>query len=165
MDTAKAANLYTTWPADLLTYVNPPSGGVAPVPGPLTPLDRHPHDGRDRQRDHRRRSIFDCQPCTPRTGIAHRRLRPTLGIIDPLNTHTMPRMVTACTGFDVLVHALESYTTLPFTRRAAPASPAERPAYQGANPVTDVWAARPSSWPESTSCAPWTTRPTTRRAA
>jgi len=49
-------------------------------------------------------------------------------------------MAAACTGFDVLVHALESYTNLPFYRREAPASPAERPAYQGSNPISDVWA-------------------------
>ena len=38
MDTAKAANLYATHPAPLLTYVNPPIGEGKPVPGPLKPL-------------------------------------------------------------------------------------------------------------------------------
>src|SRR5580700_10003962 len=37
IDTCKAANLYATHPADLLTYVNPPVGAGAPVPGPLRP--------------------------------------------------------------------------------------------------------------------------------
>src|SRR5262245_24019371 len=36
MDTAKAANLYTTHPPpDFLDYVNPPIGKGLPVPGPL----------------------------------------------------------------------------------------------------------------------------------
>jgi hydroxyacid-oxoacid transhydrogenase len=38
MDTAKAANLYATYPADFLAYVNPPIGEGRPVPGPLKPL-------------------------------------------------------------------------------------------------------------------------------
>src|SRR5215213_7648409 len=38
MDTAKAANLYATYPADFLDYVNPPVGKGEPVPGRLKPL-------------------------------------------------------------------------------------------------------------------------------
>ena len=37
IDTCKAANLYTTYPADFLTYVNAPIGEGKPVPGPLNP--------------------------------------------------------------------------------------------------------------------------------
>ena len=38
MDTAKAADLYATYPADFLAYVNAPIGEGRPVPGPLKPL-------------------------------------------------------------------------------------------------------------------------------
>ena len=38
IDTAKAANLYATYPAELLAYVNQPIGEGRLVPGPLRPL-------------------------------------------------------------------------------------------------------------------------------
>ena len=38
IDTAKAANLYATYPADFFDYVNAPIGKGKPVPGPVRPL-------------------------------------------------------------------------------------------------------------------------------
>src|SRR6185369_10165195 len=37
MDTCKAANLYTTHPAEFMTYVNAPIGAGQKVPGPVKP--------------------------------------------------------------------------------------------------------------------------------
>ncbi len=141
LDTAKAANLYSTWPADFLTYVNAPIGKGAPVPGPLKPLIGVPTTAGTGS-ETTGVAIFDFEEMKAKTGIAHRFLRPALGIVDPDNTSTMPWVAAASTGFDVLVHALESYTNLPFDRREAPADPGVRPAYQGSNPISDVWARR-----------------------
>jgi len=141
IDTAKAANLYSTYPADFLTYVNAPIGAGKAVPGPLKPMVGIPTTAGTGS-ETTGVIIFDLVQMHAKTGIAHRRIRPNLGIVDPENTRTLPRMAAACTGFDVLVHALESYTNLPFNRREAPASPSERPAYQGSNPISDVWSAK-----------------------
>lgn len=141
MDTAKAANLYATYPADLLTYVNAPIGRAQPVPGPLKPLVAVPTTAGTGS-ETTGVAIFDYVAMHAKTGIAHRALRPVVGIVDPDNTRTLPPMVAACSGLDVLCHGLESYTALPFHRREAPSSPATRTTYQGANPISDVWAHR-----------------------
>jgi len=141
MDTAKVANLYYTYPADFLTYVNAPIGKGTPVPGPLKPMICIPTTAGTGS-ETTGVAIFDLVEMHAKTGIAHRFLRPVMGIVDPDNTKTVPKMVAACTGFDVLVHALESYTALPFNQRQAPESPLLRPAYQGSNPISDVWATK-----------------------
>jgi len=141
MDTAKAADLYATHPADFLAYVNAPVGEGRPVPGPLKPLIAIPTTSGTGS-ETTGVAIFDFVELGAKTGIAHRALRPAMGLVDPDNTRTLPRMVTACSGLDVLSHGLESFTALPFDQRAAPESPGLRPAYQGSNPISDVWAVR-----------------------
>lgn len=141
MDTAKAANLYSTWPADFFDYVNAPVGKGLPVPGPLKPLIAIPTTAGTGS-ETTGTAIFDYVEKHAKTGIAHRYLRPTLGIVDPDNTRTQPAAVAASTGLDVLSHALESYTAIPYNTRPKPARPLERPAYQGANPLSDIWALR-----------------------
>jgi hydroxyacid-oxoacid transhydrogenase len=138
MDTAKTANLYSTYPADFLDYVNAPIGKGKPVPGALKPLFAVPTTSGTGS-ETTGVAIFDLLSMHAKTGIAHRYLKPTLGLIDPENTKTMPAMVATATGFDVLVHALESYTTIPYDRRERPARPILRPAYQGRNMISDLW--------------------------
>lgn len=139
MDTAKAANVYTTYPADFLTYVNAPIGRGEPVPGPLKPLIAVPTTAGTGS-ETTGVAIFDLVEMKAKTGMAHRYMRPTLGIVDPDNTRSMPPQVAASTGLDVLSHALESYTALPFDQRPRPDRPQLRPAYQGSNPISDLWA-------------------------
>jgi hydroxyacid-oxoacid transhydrogenase len=140
IDTAKAVNLYTTYPpADFLDYVNPPIGQGLPVPGALKPLMAIPTTAGTGS-ETTGVSIFDLTRMHAKTGIANRRLKPTLGYLDPENTRTMPSQVAASTGLDILSHAVESFTAMPFTQRPRPDRPALRPAYQGSNPISDVWA-------------------------
>ena len=136
IDTAKAANLYTTHPAELLTYVNAPIGEGRPVPGPLRPHLACPTTSGTGS-ECTGIAIFDLLSLKAKTGIAHRHLMPTRALIDPDTTETLPGPVVAASGFDVLSHALESFTARPFTARSKTEA-RSRPLSQGANPWSDV---------------------------
>ena len=75
--------------------------------------------------------IFDLERMHAKTGIAHRRLKPTLGIVDPDNTRTLSPIIAASTGLDVLTHSVESFTALPFDQRPRPERPVLRPGRSG----------------------------------
>jgi hydroxyacid-oxoacid transhydrogenase len=139
IDTAKAVNLYTTYPPeDFLDYVNRPIGRGLAVPGALKPLMAIPTTAGTGS-ETTGVCVFDVTRLKAKTGISSRHLKPTLGYLDPENTRTMPSQVAASTGLDILSHAVESYTALPFTERPRPDRPSERPAYQGSNPISDIW--------------------------
>ncbi|OMJ07887.1 Hydroxyacid-oxoacid transhydrogenase, mitochondrial [Smittium culicis] len=140
IDTAKAANLYYNYPqADFLDFVNAPVGKGKPIDKSLTPLIAIPTTAGTGS-ETTGAAIFDFKELKMKTGIANRALKPMLGIVDPLNIRTAPKQVQIASGLDVLFHSIESYTAIPYNMRGpAPANPLERPAYQGSNPISDVW--------------------------
>ena len=56
-----------------------------------------------------------------KTGIISRRLIPTIALIDPDVTATLPHGGDAATGFDCMSHALEAMTARAYPRRLNPA--------------------------------------------
>jgi alcohol dehydrogenase class IV len=138
LDTAKAINLYSTYPADLYEYVNAPIGRASPIPGPLRPLIAVPTTSGTGS-ETTAVAVLDALELKTKTGIAHRLLRPSLALVDPLLTLSCPPQVTAASGMDALFHALEAYTSRRYDARPAWPSPAQRPIYMGGNPFSDLW--------------------------
>jgi len=137
MDTCKAANLYATHPADFLAYVNAPVGEGRPVPGPLKAHIACPTTCGTGS-ECTGIAVFDLLEMKAKTGIASRHLRPSEALIDIWCTHTLPHNVLAASAFDVLSHAAESYTAIPYSARLAPLTASARPMSQGANPWSDM---------------------------
>jgi len=137
IDTCKAAALYATHPADFFDYVNAPIGLGRAVPGALPPHVACPTTAGTGS-ECTGIAVFDALALGAKTGIASRALRPTRALVDPTCTETLPASVVAAAGFDVLCHAVESYTARPFGARPRPSSPSARPMSQGRNPWSDL---------------------------
>jgi hydroxyacid-oxoacid transhydrogenase len=137
IDTAKAVNLLTTNPGELMDYINLPVGkGHAPTQ-PLKPLVAVPTTTGTGS-ESTTICVMDVLALRVKTGISHARLRPTLAVIDPALTLTQPAGVTAASGMDILCHALESYTARWYTTNEHK-SAEQRVPYCGSNPISDLW--------------------------
>ncbi len=137
IDTAKAVNLLTSCTGELMDYVNAPVGRGKAPDRPLKPLVAVPTTA-GTGAESTAMCVLDVLSMKVKTGISHWRLRPSLAVVDPLLTMSLPPEVTASSGMDIVCHAVESYTARwygGFGRRA----PEERVTYCGANPVSDLW--------------------------
>ncbi|HTE59710.1 MAG TPA: hydroxyacid-oxoacid transhydrogenase [Solirubrobacteraceae bacterium] len=141
IDTAKVANLIVTHPAPVMEYVNAPVGGGRRPPSPLRPHLAIPTTSGTGS-EATTVAVLDVPEQQVKSGISHRYLRPTQGIVDPELVRTLPAEVTSSTGLDVVCHAAESYLARPYDQRKRPETPDDRPPYQGSNPVADVWSAK-----------------------
>ena len=121
IDHAKVANLLATHGGEILDYVNPPIGGGRKPPGPLMPLIAVPTTAGSGS-EATTVAVLDIPDLKVKTGDAS-------GTGD-----RRPR--TRRDG------AVESFLSLSYTDRQRPATPSDRPPYQGSNPVADVWSAR-----------------------
>ncbi|XP_022805089.1 hydroxyacid-oxoacid transhydrogenase, mitochondrial-like [Stylophora pistillata] len=126
IDTAKAANLYLCHPEnEFLDFVNAPVGKGMPIDKPLKPLIAIPTTAGTERVQGAKRLLLESDlklsalPAPP---------PPTSG--QSSGSHPWR---SRC-------HAIESYTAIPYQKRGPrPPNPNMRPAYQGSNPVSDVW--------------------------
>ena len=137
IDTAKAVNLLTTFPGELMDYLNVPVGRARIPPGELKPLFAVPTTA-GTGAESTSVCIMDVLAMRVKTGISHWRLRPTMAVIDPALTMSLPPEVTAAAGMDILCHAAESYTAKWYAD-FEPKSAEQRVTYCGANPISDLW--------------------------
>lgn len=138
IDTAKAVNLLTTHPGDLLDFVTPPIGeGKAPWL-PMKPLIAVPTTAGTGS-ESTTICVIDFLDMHLKAAVSHASLRPSMAVVDPLTTISLPAQVTAASGMDVLSHALESYTSVAYDAKPAAEDPSKRPAFCGSNPISDLW--------------------------
>jgi alcohol dehydrogenase class IV len=141
IDTAKVSNLIATHGGEIMDYVNPPVGEGRKPPSPLRPLLALPTtcgSGAEATSV----AVLDIPEQKVKTGISHRYLRANQAIVDPELSASLPGEVVASCGLDVVCHAAESFIAKPYSEREAPDSPDDRPPYQGATPVSDIWSAK-----------------------
>ena len=99
MDTCKASNLYATYPVDdFMVYVNAPIGAAKPVPGPLKPHIACPTTFGTAS-ECTTIAICDFLEMEVKSGIVSKRLRASLGVLDPTALYTLPPIVIAANGF------------------------------------------------------------------
>src|SRR5215212_6052295 len=134
IDTAKVADLIVSHPAPVMDYVNPPIGAGRKPATSLKPHLAIPTTS-GTGAEATTVAVLDIPGLKVKTGISHRYLRPAQAIVDPELAQTLGAEVTASSGLDVVCHAAESFLSRPYDQR-------ERPPYQGANPVADVWSAK-----------------------
>jgi alcohol dehydrogenase class IV len=143
IDTAKAVNLLTTNPGELMDYINAPVGKALAPSRPLLPLVAVPTTTGTGS-ESTTICVLDVVSLHVKTGISHPALRPTLAVVDPTLTMSQPAMVTAASGMDILCHALESYTARWYADFDAK-QPEQRVPYCGANPIADMWSEKAMS--------------------
>jgi hydroxyacid-oxoacid transhydrogenase len=137
IDTAKAVNLIITDGGVLMDYINAPIGRALAPKGRLKPLIAIPTTAGTGS-ESTAMCVLDVLSMKVKTGISHWRLRPTLAVIDPLLTMSLPPEVSAASGMDIVCHAVESYTARGY-RSFDRKRPEERVTYCGSNPVSDLW--------------------------
>jgi len=129
LDTAKVVALLLAHWGDAADYI-----GVDRAPGPVAPLVAVPTtSGTGSQAT--QTAVVSHEGV--KRGISDEALRPDVALVDPTLTADLPPDLTARSGFDAFVHALESLTARDYSDVAPRAI-----TYQGANPMSRPYSER-----------------------
>jgi len=142
MDTAKAAMVYGLYPCDeFLDYFAPPLGAGKAIPGALLPHLACPTTSGTGS-ECTSLSVLRINDLNTKFVLGNPLLLPDEALVDPACCDSLPGNIVASTGFDLLSHAIECYTSKAYTRWAKIEDPLKRPYIQGANPWSDLAATR-----------------------
>lgn len=133
LDVAKMA-------ATVLKHSGEPTNyfGFDAIPGPILPLIALPTTaGTGSEVSHS--AVLTDKSAGTKVSTLSRWLRPAVAIVDPALTDSCPAKVTAHSGIDALVHAIEAYTNRDFQQMVG-VDPQAR-AYEGSYPLTRLLAA------------------------
>ncbi len=134
MDLAKIVSTLLAHGGDPPDYFGPNR-----VPGPVLPIICVPTTAGTGSEVSHSGVLTDCLNAVKVSTLSNY-LRPALAIVDPELTLTCPRRVTAESGIDALVHAIEAYTNRGNAELDYSIDDPARPTYFGAQPLTDTLA-------------------------
>jgi len=129
IDLVKAASVVAKYGGSVRDYI-----GQDQVPGEVLPIVAVPTTAGTGSAVSAG-SVLSDVATNSKTGVRSNYLRPRVALLDPLLTLSCPKQVTASTGFDVLAHAVESYTMIDHT-----CMPKGTAIFHGTNPMTEPWA-------------------------
>ncbi len=141
IDTAKAAMVYSLYPAEFTDYFGPPVGVGQAVPGPLLPHLACPTTSGTGS-ECTSVSVIRINELNCKFVFGSPYMLPSEALIDPTCAETLPANIVASTGFDLLCHAIECYTARAYTQWDKIEDPRKRPLLQGANPWSDMAASK-----------------------
>jgi len=140
IDVAKTVSMLQMHGGEPTDYISPPTGKGRKFPGPGLPIIAIPTTAGTGSEV---TSVVDLTlpEENMKEAIFSEYLYPSVAIVDPLLTVSLPPDITAATGMDALAHAIESYTTRRYDHKSQLTSHEYRlPCYHGANPMTDALA-------------------------
>ena len=132
IDTAKLTALVLAHGGSARDFV-----GEWKVPGPVLPLVAVPTTAGTGS-EVSQSAVFTDDASANKVSVLSPFLRPRVALVDPALTYGCPPKVTADSGIDALVHAVEAFTAADHGEFSArPGGPST---YQGAGPLTDLYA-------------------------
>lgn len=139
IDTCKAALAVATYDTPVIDFFAAPVGKGTPIPGP-TPYHIACPTTSGTGSESTSISVLRVNALNTKFVVANPWLLPDAALVDPATCDSLPSNVVASTGFDLLCHALECYTSKAHTQSDHIDNPNARQLIQGANPFSDLFA-------------------------